>query len=475
MVPRRRLGVNVGAIPTCSGSDPISLDGPVPAVIPRTMPGVLELLPRDQVAMQKMLDTIRQVFESFGFLPISTPALELTEVLLTKTGGETERQVYLAQSTGARTQRHEPDLALRFDLTVPLARYVAQHEAELSFPFRRYQIQPVWRGEAPQRGRFREFIQCDIDVVDRDSLSIRYDAEMPAIISELFTRLEIGNFTIRLNNRRLLRGLLVELGVSDSDQQGYVLRELDKLDRDGIDAVARALTGRGMAVAVVDRFLTMAGPGPIKGVAATEMLRALPAGNEAVQQGRDDLLSVLSMIEMQGTDPDRIAIDLSIARGLDYYTGTVYETTLDGHEDLGSICSGGRYDDLASLYSKSRLPGVGISIGFTRLFDQLRELGLVTATSSTQVLVTLIDDDGLSTSLSLSSDLRQAGFNTETAMTAGKLSRQLKYADRAGIPLVVIAGEDERRRGTLQLRNLQTKTQIEIPTSDLASTVERIL
>ena len=474
MAPKLRSGANDGAIPSCSASDPITLDGLLPAVIPRTMPGVLELLPRDQVAMQKMLDAIRQVFESFGFLPISTPAMEFTEVLLTKTGGETERQVYLAQSTGARSQGHEPDLALRFDLTVPLARYVAEHEAELSFPFRRYQIQPVWRGEAPQRGRFREFIQCDIDVVDRDSLSIRYDAEMPAIISELFTRLAIGNFTIRLNNRRLLKGLLVELGVGDSDQ-GHVLRELDKLDRDGVDAVARALRGRGMAAAVVDRLLTMAGPGPLKGVAATEMLKALPAGNDAIQQGRDDLLSVLSMIEMQGTDPDRIAIDLSIARGLDYYTGTVYETTLDGHEDLGSICSGGRYDDLASLYSKSRLPGVGISIGLTRLFGQLRELGLVAATSNIQILVTLIDDDGLSTSLSLASDLRRAGFNTEMTMTAGKLSRQLKYADRAGIPLVVIAGEDERKRGTLQLRNLETKTQIEILTSDLASTVERAL
>jgi histidyl-tRNA synthetase len=439
------------------------------------MPGVLELLPRDQMAMQKMLDTIRRVFESFGFVPISTPAMELAEVLLTKTGGDTERQVYLAQSTGARTQGHEPELALRFDLTVPLARYVAEHEADLSFPFRRYQIQPVWRGETPQRGRFREFIQCDIDVVDRDALSIRYDAEMPAVISEVFTRLAIGSFTIRLNNRRLLRGLLVELGVDDSYQQGHVLRELDKLDRDGVDAVARALTGRGMATAVVDRLLTMAGPGPLNGAAAIEMLKALPAANDAVQQGRDDLLSVLSMIEMQGTDPDRIAIDLSIARGLDYYTGTVYETTLDGHEDLGSICSGGRYDDLASLYTKSRLPGVGISIGFTRLFDQLRELGLVRSASNVQILVTLIDDDGLATSLSLASDLRRAGFNTEMTMTTGKLSRQLKYADRAGIPLVVIAGEDERQRGTLQLRNLQTKTQIEIPTSDLASTVGRIL
>jgi histidyl-tRNA synthetase len=439
------------------------------------MPGILELLPRDQMAMQKMLDTIRRVFESFGFVPISTPAMELAEVLLTKTGGDTERQVYLAQSTGARTQGHEPELALRFDLTVPLARYVAEHEADLSFPFRRYQIQPVWRGETPQRGRFREFIQCDIDVVDRDALSIRYDAEMPAVISEVFTRLAIGSFTIRLNNRRLLRGLLVELGVDDSYQQGHVLRELDKLDRDGVDAVARALTGRGMTTAVVDRLLTMAGPGPLNGAAAIEMLKALPAANDAVQQGRDDLLSVLSMIEMQGTDPDRIAIDLSIARGLDYYTGTVYETTLDGHEDLGSICSGGRYDDLASLYTKSRLPGVGISIGFTRLFDQLRELGLVRSASNVQILVTLIDDDGLATSLSLASDLRRAGFNTEMTMTTGKLSRQLKYADRAGIPLVVIAGEDERQRGTLQLRNLQTKTQIEIPTSDLASTVGRIL
>ena len=440
------------------------------------MPGVLELLPRDQVALQRMLDTIRNGFESFGFLPVNTPAMELTDVLLTKSGGETERQVYLAQSTGARAQGYEPDLALRFDLTVPLARYVAEHEAELSFPFRRYQIQPVWRGEAPQRGRFREFIQCDIDVVDRDTLSIRYDAEMPAVISEVFTRLAIGNFTIRLNNRRLLKGLLAELGVGDFDQQALVLRELDKLDRDGVDAVSRALTTRGVTIDVVDRLMTMAGPGPLKGTAATEMLRALPAANDPMQQGRDELLAVLSMIEMQGTDPDRIAIDLSIARGLDYYTGTVYETTLDGHEDLGSICSGGRYDDLASLYTKSHLPGVGISIGLTRLFDQLRGLGVIDATTSNvQVFVTLIDDDGLGASLALASDLRRAGFNTEMCMTSGKLSRQLKYADRAGIPLVVIAGEDERQRSTVQVRNLHTQAQIEISASDLAATVSRML
>ncbi len=230
-----------------------------------------------------------------------------------------------------------------------------------------------------------------------------------------------------------------------------------------------------MSATVVDRLLTMAGPGPLKGIAAAEMLKALPAANDAMSQGRDELLSVLSMIEMQGTDPNRIAVDLSIARGLDYYTGTVYETTLDGHEELGSVCSGGRYDDLASLYSKSRLPGVGISIGFTRLFDQLRDLGLVGSASNVQVLVTLIDDDGLSTSLALASVLRTAGYNTEMTMTTGKLSRQLKYADKAGIPLVVIAGEDERQRGTLQLRNLLTKTQVEIPTSDLAATVGRNL
>ncbi len=430
----------------------------------------------DQVAFQSMFAIIREGFESFGFLPISTPAMELTQVLLTKSGGETERQVYLAQSTGARAQGYEPDAALRFDLTVPLARYVAEHESELTFPFRRYQMQSVWRGETPQRGRFREFVQCDIDVIDRDDLSIRYDAEMLAVISETFTRLAFGDFTIRLNNRRLLRGLLIHLGVEESTQQGLVLRELDKLERSGASNVSAALAERGLPVVTVDRLLELAGQGPLKGHTATDTLSALPDANDLLIDGKKELATVLSLVEVQGVDPNRVAVDLSIARGLDYYTGTVYETTLDGHPELGSICSGGRYDNLASLYTKSHLPGVGISIGLTRLFWQLRELGLTQwATNPVTVLVTLMDEEGFEPALRMGAELRAAGINTEVKMQAEKLSRQLKYADRSHIPIVVIAGDDERQRGTVQVRNLRTQIQREVAMSELTSTVSGLL
>jgi len=439
------------------------------------MPGALELLPTEQIELQRMLDLIREEFERFGFLPISTSAMELSEVLLTKSGGETERQVYLVQSTGARTQGKEPDLALRFDLTVPLARYVAEHEGELAFPFRRYQIQPVWRGETPQRGRFREFIQCDIDVIDRGKLSIRHDAEMPAVIAGIFTRLNIGDFTIRINNRKLLRGLLIDLGVEDPDRQTDVLRELDKLGRDGEQSVETALLDKGLSPEAASRLLQLAGRGSVRGDDAITLLESLPDANSLLVEGKTELLTVFALLAAQGVDPRKVALDVSIARGLDYYTGTVYETTLDSHPELGSICSGGRYDDLASLYTSSKLPGVGISIGLTRLFWQLREVGLVGQGSTTvRVLLTLLDDPGLTVTLGIARDLRAAGINTEVTLEAGKLSRQLRYADRAGIPIVVIAGEEERERGTVQVRHLPTQHQQEVSVTDLVTTIQEL-
>ncbi len=439
------------------------------------MPGALELLPAEQIEMQRMLDVVREEFERFGFVPISTPALELTEVLLTKTGGETERQVYLAQSSGARQQGDEPDLALRFDLTVPLARYVAEHEGELTFPFRRYQMQPVWRGETPQRGRFREFVQCDIDVIDRDFLSIRYDAEMPAVIAAIFTRLRLGDFTIRLNNRRLLRGIMIDLGLDDPDLQGKVLREVDKLERAG-SRVAGTLSELGLTGDTIGVLLDLIGRGSVKGPEALSLVQGLRVENQLAAKGQEELITVLTMMTAYGVDPDRVAVDLSIARGLDYYTGTVYETTLDAHPELGSICSGGRYDDLAGLYTKSRLPGVGISIGLTRLFWQLREVGLVGSGGSTvQVLVTLLDDPGLGAALSLARLLRAADINTQVSLEAEKLSRQLRHADRTQIPVVVIAGEEERSRGTVQVRHLATQTQREVALSEVVGAVKEWL
>jgi histidyl-tRNA synthetase len=445
---------------------------------PRTMPGVLELLPREQIAFQRMLDTIRRGFEVYGFLPIETPAIEFSDILLTKGGGETERQVYFVQSTGALEQSGKPEHALRFDLTVPLARYVAEHERELAFPFRRYQMQRVYRGERAQRGRFREFYQCDIDVIGKDSLSIRYDAEIPAVIHAVFRALDVGTFTIWLNNRKLMRGFFEGLGIADGGQQMLVLREVDKLEKRGADYVRGVLTGDsfGLSGEVADRIMQFAEIRSTSLADAHARLDALGGGSRTFEEGRSELREVLDTVAALGVPESAFALNLSIARGLDYYTGTVYETTLNEHPGIGSICSGGRYDDLAANYTKSRLPGVGISIGLTRLFWQLREAGLLKAADSTvQVLVTLMDDAHLNECLAIATDLRAAGIATEVALEGGKLGRQLKYADRAGIRFAVVTGEDELSRGVLAVKDLRKGDQIEVPRAGLARAVRAIL
>ncbi|HQX93079.1 MAG TPA: histidine--tRNA ligase [Thermomonas sp.] len=440
---------------------------------PRTPPGVMELLPRDQVAFQRMLDTIRQTFERFGFLPVETPVMELSEVLLTKSGGETERQVYFVQSTGALEKSGEglPELALRFDLTVPLARYVAEHEHELAFPFRRYQMQRVYRGERAQRGRFREFYQCDIDVVGKDALSTRFDAEIPAVIAAVFERLAIGEFTIQLNHRKLLRGYFEGLGI-EGEAQFAVLRELDKLDKRGEDAVRATLAGDGFGLAgeAIDRLMAFARVRSHGHDDALAKLDALGSGTALFEEGRAELGAILRQLRALGVDEARYAINLSIARGLDYYTGVVYETTLDAYPQIGSICSGGRYDNLASHYSKSKLPGVGISIGLTRLFYQLREAGLVgTVDSSVDVLVALLDDAGLEAALVMSQQLRAAGLNVETQLEPRKLARQMQYADKAGIRFVAMRGEDEAARGVVAVKDLRRGQQFEVAGHELAA------
>jgi len=441
----------------------------------------MELLPRDQIAFQRMLDTIRATFERFGFLPVETPVMELSDVLLTKTGGETERQVYFVQSTGALGKSVEsgggegrPELALRFDLTVPLARYVAEHEHELAFPFRRYQMQRVYRGERAQRGRFREFYQCDIDVIGKDALSTRHDAEIPAVINAVFERLAIGEFTVQFNHRKLLRGFFEGQGI-EGDRQLLVLRELDKLDKRGEEAVAATLAGEGFSLAadVVGRLLAFSRVRSSGHDDALAQLDALGSGTALFEEGRAELRQVLEQLRVLGVPEHRYALNLSIARGLDYYTGIVYETTLDAHPQIGSICSGGRYDNLASHYTKSKLPGVGISIGLTRLFWQLREAGLVgTADSSVEVLVALLDDAGLADALALSQRLRAAGFNVETQLEPRKLAKQLQYADRAGIRFVAIRGEDEAARGVVAVKDLRRGEQFEVAEGELARTLQ---
>jgi len=435
----------------------------------------MELLPRDQIAFGRMLDTIRSAFERFGFLPVQTPVFELSDVLLTKSGGETERQVYFVQSTGAleKAADDRPELALRFDLTVPLARYVAEHEHDLVFPFRRYQMQRVYRGERAQRGRFREFYQCDIDVIGKDELSPRFDAEIPAVIAAVFDRLAIGEFTIWLNHRKLLRGYFDQLGIED-DQQFLVLRELDKLDKRGRDAVRATLTGEafGLQSAVIDQMMAFAQVRSRGHQDALDTLAGLGQGGALFEQGRDELLAVLQQLRAMGVPESRYGINLSIARGLDYYTGVVYETTLDAHPQIGSICSGGRYENLAGYYTKSKLPGVGISIGLTRLFFQLREAGLVsTADSSVDVLVTLLEETDLDHALALSQRLRAAGLNVETQLESRKLVKQLQYADRAGIRFALIRGADEAARDVVAVKDLRRGEQYEVSEHELAASL----
>ena len=440
----------------------------------------MELLPRDQIAFQRMLDTIRRNFERFGFLPVETPVMELTEVLPTKSGGETEREVYFVESTGSRAknnkadERATPELALRFDLTVPLARYVAEHEHDLAFPFRRYQMQRVYRGERQQAGRYREFYQCDIDVVGKDSLSVRYDAELPATIYAVFSELDIGAFTIQLNNRKLLRGFFQAQGVEDSELQARVLREVDKLDKRGADYVRETLTGPdfGLSETAVATILAFVGVRSTSHADALAQLDALGEGNEALREGAAELREVLGLIRALGVPEQNYALNFSIARGLDYYTGTVYETTLNDYPGLGSICSGGRYENLASNYTRSRLPGVGISIGLTRLFYQLRKAGIVsTAESSVQVLITQMEDAHLPQCLALANELRHGGLNTEVVMEASKLKQQFKYADRAGIRFVVVLGENEIAKGTATVKDLRREDQFEVPRAELARTL----
>ena len=440
----------------------------------RTMPGVLELLPLDQIAFQRMLDVIRRNYERFGFLPVETPVMEYSDVLLTKTGGETERQVYFVQSTGAMEQGEKPELALRFDLTVPLARYVAEHEHDLSFPFRRYQMQRVYRGERAQRGRFREFYQCDIDVIGKDSLSIRYDAELPAVIYSVFRELNIGAFTIQLNNRKLMRGYFESLGVTDPEQQTLVLREVDKLDKRGADYVRETLVGEGFGLTAeaAQKILDFVQVRSTSLNDALSKLDVLGSGPEVMEQGRNELKEVLQLIHAFGVPETHYALNLSIARGLDYYTGTVYETTLNDHPQIGSICSGGRYENLAGQYTKSHLPGVGISIGLTRLYWQLRDTGLIgTARSTVDVLITQMDVAQLPAYLAVASELRAAGIATEVVLEGGKLGKQFKYADRAGIRFVIVLGEDELAKGVVTVKDLRREDQFEVARSELIKTL----
>jgi histidyl-tRNA synthetase len=456
-------------------------------VQPRTPPGVLELLPPQQLAFQHMLDTIRRGFERFGFVPVETPVFELTKVLLTKSGGETEKQVYFVESTGARKQAEGgavgelPELALRFDLTVPLARYVAEHEAKLNFPFRRYQIQRVYRGERNQKGRYREFYQCDIDVIGKDALPLAYDAEIPAVIHGIFRELAFGPFTIYVNNRKMLRGLLTAFSVAEQNQEA-VLHEIDRLGKQPRGEIEARLTGEGFGLdpgAVTQLFDLMTGhAGDSR--AAFAALRRFDKPNPTFAEGLDELQRVYDGTLALGVPERALQLNLAIVRGLDYYTGSIYETLLDEHPRLGSICSGGRYENLAGHYTKSKLPGVGISIGATRLFSQLLEMNLIGAARAavSQVLVLAVEPTLAPDCARMAAELRDAGLNVEVYGGDDKLGKQLKYADRSKIPLALLYGTRERDAGIVKMKDLRESAitkEHDVPRADLVLRVKQLV
>ena len=431
-----------------------------------------EYLPQDQLQFNRLIDIARRNFERYGFLPIETPSAERREVLTSK--GGVEKEIYaLTRLAEADDDEAATKGALRFDLTVPLARYVAMRERELAFPFRRYQIQRVWRGETPQarKGRFREFYQCDIDIINRDRLSYLAEAEIPSVIYSVFREMAIGEFRIRINNRKVLRGLLQEFGVAQ-ERSPQVLRILDKAEKEDGARLVEELEREGLARGAAGDLV-----GLVVKKRSTQETLAVLAPLKGCAQGLEELAQIAEAIGKFGVPDAAFAIDLGVVRGLDYYTGTIYETTLVQYPELGSICSGGRYDDLASYFTDTRLPGVGISIGLTRLFSKLKEAGLLQPLETTpaQVLVTTMDPRYLDRYLGVAQALRTAGVNTEVYLEQARLGHQLTYADRKGFRLAIIAGENEFGRDVVQIKNLTTKTPRDVPVSDIVSAVTQEL
>lgn len=427
-------------------------------VKPRILPGFMELLPEDQILFNKIYDTIREVYESFGFLPLDTPVIELSEVLLAKAGGETEKQIY-------RFNKGDNDLSLRFDLTVPLARYVAQHAGQLTFPFKRYQMSKVYRGERPQKGRFREFYQCDIDIIGNEELDLAYDAEMPAVIYKVFKQLNLGKFTVRLNNRKVLNGFFENLGLEDKISD--ILRNIDKIDKIGKDNVIECLRDLEIDDSKIESiisFITVSGTDKEK-IAA---LKAMNIENAKFNEGVDELEKVTDYMPAFGIADDYFEIDLTIARGLDYYTGTVYETVLDDYRNLGSVCSGGRYDNLAEYYTNQKLPGIGISIGLTRLFSQLKEAGIISSERSSLVDVLVVPMGvNIEYVLEVAQKFRAQGCITDVYYANKGMKHKMKYANKLGIPYVAIIGEDELNSGTVTIKNMTTGEQNTVSFDDI--------
>ena len=431
-------------------------------VTPRTLSGFMELPPAQQMKMERMMQILRDSYALYGFTPLDTPVIESAEVLLAKGGGETEKQIY-------RFQKGDSDLALRFDLTVPLAKYVAAHYAELSFPFRRYQIGKVYRGERAQRGRFREFYQADIDVIGDGKLDILNEAEIPAVIYSTFTKLGLTKFRIRVNNRKLLNGFYRMNGMQE--KAGDIMRTVDKLDKIGPEKVKLLLIDEvKMLPCKAENVLDFMA---IRGTNA-EVLEALEryrGMDEIFDQGLDELNTVAKYLTDFGVPEENFAVDLTIARGLDYYTGTVYETEMTEHPEIGSVCSGGRYDNLAEYYTDRQLPGVGISIGLTRLFYVLGEQGLLSdeiVTAPCDALVLPMTEE-LGFAVSAATALRRAGVRTQLYAEKKKFKAKMSYADKIGVPFAVFIGEDEVREGLLSVKDMQTGEQVKLSPDEAAA------
>ena len=432
---------------------------------PRTLSGFMELLPQPQQQMERMMDILRRTYSLYGFTPLDTPVIEASEVLLAKGGGETEKQIY-------RFQKGDADLALRFDLTVPLAKYVALHYNDLSFPFRRYQIGKVYRGERAQRGRFREFYQADIDIIGDGKLDITNEAEIPAIIYQTFTSLGLKRFQIRVNNRKILNGFYAMLGLTE--QSGDIMRTVDKLDKIGAEKVRTLLVDEcgvsAESAGEILKFIAITG-GNEQVLAALESYRGR---NEVFDEGLDQLNTVVKYLSAFGVPAENFAVDLTIARGLDYYTGTVYETTLLDHPEIGSVCSGGRYDNLAEYYTDRQLPGVGISIGLTRLFYVLGEQGLLNPdlpTAPADVLILPMTAE-LSPAVTLATRLRAAGVRTQLYTEQKKFKAKMSYADKLGVPYVVFLGDDEIAGNVVACKDMTSGEQTTLPFAETLALIQ---
>ena len=419
-------------------------------VQPRTLSGFMELLPKQQLVMEEMMQVLRETYSLYGFTPLDTPIIEASEVLLAKAGGETEKQIY-------RFTKGDSDLSLRFDLTVPLAKYVALHYAELAFPFRRYQIGKVYRGERAQRGRFREFYQADIDIIGDGKLDIANEAEIPAIIYRTFSRLGLEKFQIRVNNRKILNGFYGMLGLSE--KSGDIMRTVDKLDKIGSEKVQELLiTEIGVSEENANEILKFIA---IKG-ANEEVLHALEGyrgRHDLFDAGLEELKAVVKYLNAFGVPKESFAVDLTIARGLDYYTGTVYETTMLEHPEIGSVCSGGRYDNLAEYYTEKILPGVGISIGLTRLFYVLNEQKMLRQGGASADVLLLPMTEDLSPAIELATKFRDAGIKVQLYAEQKKFKAKMNYADKLGVPFVVFLGEDEVKEQVVSCKDMTTGEQ----------------